>query len=240
VYGRENGEPTETKFPARQSRRAFEQIATQHHLDPARCVFAKQNPIAIAAGAFHNDVVAVGNERVHLVHEHAFEDLAEVTDQLNAALDFDLITLEVHDEKVSLAEAVSTYLFNSQLLTVGADEMLLLCPSECERSGDVRAVIERILADPENPVCRCEFLDLTESMQNGGGPACLRLRVVLTEEERAALPKSTWLTESRYHELRTYVSEHYRDELTSNELADPKLALECRRIAADVNALLLG
>ena len=238
VYGREGDEPESAEFPARQSRQAFERIAQQHQLDETRQVFARQHPAAIAAGAFHNDVVAVGNEHVHLIHEHALVDQPSVVDQINGLLEFDLITIEVPDEQVSLANAVRTYLFNSQLLSTD-DGMLLLCPSECERSTPVHSVIDRILSDEANPIQRCEFLDLTESMQNGGGPACLRLRVVLAAEQREALPKSIWLNEGVYQELRRYVRQHYRDELALEELADPRLAIECRSIAAEVTDLLL-
>jgi succinylarginine dihydrolase len=59
VYG-ESGGP----FPARQHREASEAVARRHGLDPARTIFARQSAEAIAAGAFHNDVVAVANEHV--------------------------------------------------------------------------------------------------------------------------------------------------------------------------------
>ena len=240
VFGRDADEPDSDEFPARQSRSAFEQIAIEHRLDPSRCVFARQRTDAIAAGAFHNDVVAVGNENVHLIHEFAIEDQASITDRLGEMLGGNLVTIEVSDAEVSLVDAVSSYLFNSQLLTVGDGEMLLLCPSECKKSSSVRAVIERILADDANPIRRCEFLDLTESMQNGGGPACLRLRVVLTERQREALLPSIWLTQSRYEELRRFVAENYRDELSLEDLGDPSLLSESRTIAAEVESLLLG
>ena len=238
VYGREGADAEKSKFPARQSRDASEQIATQHQLSSDRCVFIKQHRAAIAAGAFHNDVVAVGNRNVHLFHEHAFENQPEALARLSDAFGPGLFSIEVPDQQLSLADAVSSYLFNSQLLSLESGEMLLLCPSECESSPAARAVIERILAE-DNPVGRCEFLDLTESMRNGGGPACLRLRVVLTAEQRKALPSSVWLNERLYRELRQYVDSNYRDELTPDDLANPSLAQECRSIATDVTNLLL-
>ena len=47
-----------TRFPARQTREAFAAIARRHGLAPARTVFAQQNPVAIDAGVFHNDVIS--------------------------------------------------------------------------------------------------------------------------------------------------------------------------------------
>ncbi|MEL6105494.1 MAG: N-succinylarginine dihydrolase [Planctomycetota bacterium] len=238
VYGRDGAEVADGGFPARQARESFEQIAAQHQLGSDRCVFIKQHPAAIAAGAFHNDVVAVGNQNVHLMHEHAFQHRPEAVERLADAFGHDLFSIEIKDTELSLAEAVRSYLFNSQLLSLEGGEMLLLCPQECESSSSVRAVIDRVLAE-DNPVQRCDFLDLTESMRNGGGPACLRLRVVLTAEQREVIPSSVWLTDELYQELRQYVAANYRDELAPQDLADPSLADECRSIAADVANLLL-
>ncbi len=48
------------------------------------------------------------------------------------------------------------------------------------------AIRNKLVAE-DNPISAMQVLDLRESMANGGGPACLRLRVVLTEEERRAV-----------------------------------------------------
>lgn len=69
VYGEAGG-----PFPARQHREASEAVARAHRLDPARTLLVEQSPEAIAAGAFHNDVVAVANERTLFAHEQAFAD----------------------------------------------------------------------------------------------------------------------------------------------------------------------
>ena len=69
VYGVGGG-----AFPARQHIEASKAIARLHKLDPERTVFVEQSEEAIAAGAFHNDVVAVANERVLFAHEQAFAD----------------------------------------------------------------------------------------------------------------------------------------------------------------------
>ena len=64
VYG-ESGGP----FPARQHRQASAAVARLHRLDPESTILWPQSAEAIAAGAFHNDVVAVANEHVLFTHE---------------------------------------------------------------------------------------------------------------------------------------------------------------------------
>lgn len=237
VYGQDRNGKDQTRFPARQAFAASRRIAEQHGLQFGRYVLAKQNPKAIDAGAFHNDVVSVGNENVHLLHEHAFVDQKRILLQLRAACVGRWHTIEVSETELSLDESVQTYFFNSQLVTVDVGKMLLLCPIECERSVAASRLIRRILAD-DNPIESCEFIDLTQSMKNGGGPACLRLRAALSEVQRDALPKSIWLTDSLYGALVACVKRNYRDELTVNDLTDPKLIDECDVAYREVGALL--
>lgn len=238
VYGREADQsaPTE-KFVARQTKEACEAIARQHGLDPARVVFAQQSPEAIDSGVFHNDVIAVGNMALHLVHEKAYVDqervLAELADKFGPGLQ----TIVISDYELKLKEAVSTYFFNSQLLTSLTGTMTVFAPVEC---GEVQASnrLLSVLMKGENPIVDCQFVDLRESMQNGGGPACLRLRVVLTEEERAAIPKTVWLTDARYRQLKEWIQRHYRDRLHVDDLADSKLAEEVDAAMEELTGLL--
>jgi succinylarginine dihydrolase len=76
-------------------------------------------------------------------------------------------------------------------------------------------------------------------MQNGGGPACLRLRVVLTDAERSAVNVGSWMTPERHAQLADWVRQHYRDRLEFAELADPQLLNESRT-ALDRLTQLLG
>jgi len=147
-------------------------------------LFVRQSPAAIDAGVFHNDVIAVANERVLLCHALAFAERERVLGELRERFP-ELLTIEVGAEELALEEAVRTYLFNSQLLTLPDGGMTLLCPAECIESPSVQAVLGRIVAE-DNPITEVQFVDVRQSMHNGGGPACLRLRVVLTEEELAA------------------------------------------------------
>ena len=171
VYGRPGG-----PFPARQHEQASRAVARLHGLDPARTVFIEQNPAAIAAGAFHNDVVAVANGRVLFTHAEAFADQAQAHDAIRAAFP-QLEVVEVPSSAVTLAEAVRTYLFNAQLVTLPEGEMALIVPSECTESPAVSSWLDAMLAG-NGPIRRVLPVDVRQSMANGGGPACLRLRVV--------------------------------------------------------------
>tara|TARA_Y100000815_G_scaffold57071_1_gene46274 strand:- start:616 stop:1950 length:1335 start_codon:yes stop_codon:yes gene_type:complete len=171
VYGRPGG-----KFPARQHEQASRTVARLHGLDFDRCVFIEQNPEAIEAGAFHNDVVAVANERVLFCHARAFADphgaYAAIRDAFPA-----LELVEVPESAVSLEEAIRTYLFNAQLVTLPDGTMALVVPSECRESTSVWRFCEQMIAG-NGPIRQVIPVDVRQSMANGGGPACLRLRVV--------------------------------------------------------------
>lgn len=171
VWGRQGG-----KFPARQHEQASRAIARLHGLDPDRCVFIEQNPQAIEAGAFHNDVVSVANERVLFTHERAFADQEGAYETIRAAFPA-LEIVEVPESAVSLEEAIRTYLFNAQLLTLPGGEMALVVPSECKESTAVWSYCESMLTS-NGPIRKVIPVDVRQSMANGGGPACLRLRVV--------------------------------------------------------------
>lgn len=239
VYGRRAGGdgPAPSRYPARQTREACEAVARLHGLDPARSVFIQQNPAVIDAGVFHNDVIAVGNGQVLFAHEQAFLDRDAAHAALRAACGEGLTIVEVGSDEMPVAEAVRSYLFNSQLLTLPDGRMALLLPGECETSAPVRACLERVLA-ADNPIAQLEFANLRESMRNGGGPACLRLRVVLEDAEIAAAAPGVFLDEALYARLTAWVEKHYRDRLTVADLADPALLDECRRALDELTTLL--
>ena len=171
VYGKPGG-----AFPARQHEQASRVVARRHGLDPARTLFVEQNPAAIAAGAFHNDVVAVANERVLFTHEQAFADPDETYAAIRGALPEAEIVV-VPASAVSLADAISSYLFNAQLLTLPSNEMALVIPLEAWGHRQVRGWLDAMLAS-NGPIRQVLPVDVRQSMANGGGPACLRLRVV--------------------------------------------------------------
>ena len=127
-------------------------------------------------GAFHNDVVAVANEPVLFAHEQAFADRDRLSPTARSCVaGFELV--EVADAEVPLADAITSYLFNAQLVTPPDGEMTLIVPAEARETPSVWAWLERHLAG-NGPIRRVEVVDVRQSMANGGGPACLRLRVV--------------------------------------------------------------
>lgn len=230
VYGRSAFDetlPVPKRFPARQTDEASRSIARLHRLRPNRVIFAQQNPIAIDMGVFHNDVISVGNESVLLYHENAYVDTPRVISSLQSQIE-QMIFLPVTEKQVSLEEAVRTYLFNSQLVTLPDETMVLIAPIECQESSSVSAYLQTLSSQADHPIKQILYVNLRESMQNGGGPACLRLRVVLTPKELAAMHASVLLTESLYAQLTAWVNQHYRDRLSSADLADPQLMYESR------------
>lgn len=229
VYGRDAGEVS-AGFPARQTRLASESVARAHGLDPARTVFARQSARAIAAGAFHNDVVCVGALDTLFFHEAAFEDTSGTIDALRRAAAglFDLKPVMVPEAQVPLQDAISSYLFNSQLLQFpGEDRLVLVAPVEAQDVSSTRKFCEQMVSG-NGPIGRVEYVDVRQSMRNGGGPACLRLRVVMTEDELAECHPGVILDEELIDELQDAVRKTYRDRLSPADLADPAFADECR------------
>ncbi len=229
-------------FPARQTIEASEAIARLHQIYPERIVFAQQNPKAIDAGVFHNDVASVGNCHVFLYHEAAFLGTDEVISALNQKMisccDTEMVVVKVPEKRVSLDEAVSSYLFNSQLLSNPDGTMVLIAPSECRESPAVQQVLNEIVSNPENPIRDIHYFNLRESMRNGGGPACLRLRVTLTERELEAVHKDVLLTDRLYNKLKDWISKHYRSHLLPEDLADPHLLTESREALHELTKIL--
>jgi len=206
VFGR-TGDEARTGFPARQTLEACRAIARRHGLDPARTVFARQSAAAIEAGAFHNDVVAVADCRTLFFHEQAFENkaavLAEVADKARGL--FEPMFVEVSAADVPLGDAITSYLFNSQLVTApGADRHVLIAPREAQENPRSGAFIETMLAG-NGPIGRVDFVDVRESMKNGGGPACLRLRVAATEAEHAEITQGFLLDDMLASQLEDWV-----------------------------------
>lgn len=238
VWGREAFEPWADAFPARQTREASDAVALRH--GASGVVLARQSRAAIAGGTFHNDVVCVGALETLFFHDLAFEDTAGTKAAIRAAADgFEPVFVEVSSADLPLADAISSYLFNSMLVRIpGEDRLTLICPTETRDNARSHAVAERLAAS-NGPIGRVEYVDVRQSMRNGGGPACLRLRVVLTEAEQAATNPAMRLTDDLHARLSAWGARHYRDRLTPADLAGPDL-LEESRVALDELTGLLG
>jgi len=213
VYGVSGG-----AFPARQHVEASKAIARRHRLDPERTVFAQQSDDAIAAGAFHNDVVAVANERVLFAHEKAFADcdaLVGRLDQLVPGFEY----VEVAEADVPLADAIRSYLFNAQLVTPADGATTLVAPTECRETPSVWRWIERHIAG-NGPIRRVETVDVRQSMANGGGPACLRLRVVA---DPATVDPRFLVDDDKLDRLAELIRRHWPVEIANADLQAPAL-----------------
>lgn len=232
VYGQAEGGTGPVTYPARQTLAASRAVARQHGV-LERSVFLQQNPLAIDAGAFHNDVVAVANGPVLFYHEQAFTE--DSKSQAFAKL-ADVIPgfqgICVPAQQVNLSDAISSYLFNSQLVatpTGDMSEMSLVAPMECAENPAVREYLESLSRDDSQPIRDVVFVDVRQSMSNGGGPACLRLRVVLTEQELGAVDERFLVNDHVLDQLEGWVKDFYRDELSPKDLEEVSLVDESYR-----------
>ena len=228
---------TTRHFPARHTYEASRAVARLHQIDAARVVYAQQLPAAIDAGVFHNDVIAVGNENVFLFHREAFLAQHDVKDELQRKADFDLVLIEVTEQDITLDEAVASYVFNSQLVSLPTGKMALVVPEECKDDDRVWSYLQGLPVE-QPAIERVEPLDVRQSMKNGGGPACLRLRVVLTGEEIASINQAVRFDEDLFRRLSSWVDRHYRDRLQEEDLADPLLLRESRAALDELTELL--
>lgn len=235
--------PAPAKFASRQALEAFEAIARIHLIGDDAVFHAQQNPAAIDAGVFHNDVISVGNENVFFYHEQAFVNTPAVISELQRRYaklhrGAELHLLRVPAKRVPMLDAVKSYLFNSQIVTVAPGRMALIAPTDCVENERVRDFVSSMIGRAESPLREVHSFDLKQSMRNGGGPACLRLRVVLNEREMAALPGGVLLHDESHARLVAWVKKHYRDKLSHRDLADPALLRESRRALDELTQLL--
>ena len=231
VYGKhafDDRKPAPKIFPARQTFEASQAIARLHQLDPKKTVFAQQNPAVIDQGVFHNDVIAVGNKNVLFYHQQAFLNTQQVQQQIAQAFETKpFFFIEVPDAQVSLQDAVKSYLFNTQLINLPSGDMIIIAPKECEYNPAVFAYLQEITS-ANNPISNVHYFDVKQSMQNGGGPACLRLRVVLTQAQQQAVNPNAIMTDALFTKLTTWIETHYRDRIQTQDLSDPQLLIESR------------
>ncbi|WP_105901699.1 N-succinylarginine dihydrolase [Vibrio gangliei] len=242
VYGRQalGGQIEPTRYPARQTLEASQAVARLHGLKAEQTVFLQQNPEVIDQGVFHNDVIAVSNGPVLFHHQQAFLNKDAAFDDIRyklSAVDCDFVPIEVPTEQVSVQDAVDTYLFNSQLLTKPDGKMLLVVPEESRQNENVWRYLNELLAS-QSPIDEVTVFDLRESMRNGGGPACLRQRVVLTEAELQAVTPNVFMNDQLFATLNAWVERFYRDRLLESDLADPQLLRDNRQALDELTQIL--
>lgn len=241
VYGKhafDASKPAPTRFPARQTLEASQAVARLHGLRDENVVYMQQNPDVIDQGVFHNDVIAVGNQNVLFYHEQAFHNTQADLDEIRRKFgDHELHFVEVKTAEVSVQDAVQTYLFNTQLVDRGNGEMAIIAPTECRDNTNVSAYLESLVGR-NTPIKQVHYFDVKQSMRNGGGPACLRLRVALSEQELNAVNQNTLMSDALFARLNTWVDEHYRDQLSFDDLRDPQLLTESRQALDELTQIL--
>ena len=232
VYGRDDhGSPA--RFPGRQTLQSINLLRNHHKTD---IIPVQQNPDVIDQGVFHNDVIAVSNENVLLLHEDAFVSQPEQLNRIREKIP-DLQVCEISRTELPVEEAVNSYFFNSQLLSHPDGGMILLLPIEA-RENPFCEKICNTLNERIPSLKDCHYINVRQSMRNGGGPACLRLRVVLNERQIDAFPGRVLLDQKIIKELRAWVTYHYREDLHLEDLYDPELPDEIKNALYDLEDVL--
>jgi succinylarginine dihydrolase len=218
VYGKTGG-----PFPARQHIEASKAIARAHRLDTGKTLFVQQSEVAIAAGAFHNDVVAVANEHVLFTHEQAFEHPEQTYADIKQRMPEAEIII-VPADRVSLADAIQSYLFNAQLVTLPDGGMALILPSEAQDNARVWGWLSEMVAG-NGPIRKLVPVDVRQSMANGGGPACLRLRVVA---DPATVDPRFIANEDKLDQIASVVAAYWPESIVPDQLGDASLIDQVR------------
>ena len=223
---------------ARQAEESSQAVSTQHQLDPERVLFLKQNEQAIHSGSFHNDIVSLANEEVFIFHQEAFADRVELERVLHHLKDHvkGFHPIEILSEDISLDNLVSSYLLNSQLITVKNNEMMMLLPEEVQNHPNCMRWLDEIRSS--SPIKHLEFVDIRQSMMNGGGPACLRFKTVVNSDEFDQINKKFILSPEKLMNMRALVSKHFRDKLNPEDLLDIKLMQESFSFLDELTQLL--
>ena len=238
AWGRDGiSTPALPKHPVRQTLAASEAVSRLNALPPERCLFWRQAPAGIDAGGFHTDVLAVGNDNFLMFHEHAFVDPNRFLETLKQRTQGSIHTAYVTQAELPAQNAVQAYPFNSQVVRLPSGKMHIVAPLEAQQDSATCRFLERVISE-ENPVAGIDYLDLRQSMANGGGPACLRLRVPLSTADEHALTGATVMNGPRLTRLETWVEQHYRDALSFEDLADPALLRESRCALDELTQLL--
>ncbi|MEP1446984.1 MAG: N-succinylarginine dihydrolase [Paraglaciecola sp.] len=241
VYGRhafDTSKPAPKKFPARQTLEASQAVARLHGLNDDNVVYVQQNPDLIDQGVFHNDVIAVGNRNVLFFHEQAFYQSEQALANIKQKFGNDeLHFICVKTSEVSVQDAITSYLFNTQIISLANGDMAIIAPTDCKENQAVANYLDN-LVQQNTPIKHVYYHDVKQSMRNGGGPACLRLRVAMTEKERAAVNQHTLINDAQFARLNNWVDTHYRETLHVNDLSDPQLLIESRTALDELTQIL--
>jgi len=237
-----DGDAVSSGFLGRQGRQCSVAIARRHGLSEEQVFLLHQHPEAVEAGVFHNDVIATSHQHLLIHHEKAFLDGDQTLERLEKTFQRvsgrDLLRIVVSENDLSLGDAVASYLFNSQIVTDSAGGFTILCPENCQQVTAAQALVQQWIADAQNPISTVKYLPLDQSMANGGGPACLRLRVQLNDDQLAAIPEQYSINEAKVDEISRWVERWYPETLNLVDLADVKFAQHCWAATDDLESKL--
>ena len=242
VFVHGDGPPEPHVHWPRQTLATGKAIARCHGLKEHDVFHLKQNPEAIDAGAFHNDVVAMSHQDLLIHHESAFapesrSEMSRLQSRFQEVVERPLRVLRIASDELTLEDAINTYFFNSQVIstsTSGKTTWSILCPVQVQRHTGANQLIQRLCA--EDVFDAVHFVDLGQSMDGGGGPACLRLRVPIAQHELARLAESAFWNETLDSDLRDIISDRYPRRLQLADLADAEIcqqALETQRLLSE-------
>ena len=220
-------------FPVRQHAEAGRAVARAHKLDPDHTLHVAQSEAAIAAGAFHNDVVAVADGMTLFAHEQAFADSAAFYADLRRLLP-EVQIVEVPASAVPLGDAITSYLFNAQLVTLPEGGQALILPAEARATPSVWTWLQAMIAG-NGPIRQLELVDVRQSMANGGGPACLRLRVAA---DPAKVDPRFLVDDGKLDRIAALVEAQWPESIAPDQLADPALWARIEAARAALSELL--
>jgi succinylarginine dihydrolase len=225
VYGRDSFQES-LNVVARQSKAASEYIANSHKLDMEQTFFLKQNMKAINSGSFHNDIVSLSTENVFIFHEEAFNDSKNEIQKIRSAFkaEDECFFIEILKNDIPLDILVNSYLLNSQLVRNSSGDMTFIMPTEVKNYSECTEWLARIKEN--SPIKDFKYIDIKQSMMNGGGPACLRFKIVVNENEFNNINPNFLLTPVLIKKLESLIKNSYRDTLEIRDLADPELINE--------------
>jgi len=226
-----------TSFIKRQALEVSKSVALSHKLDRNNVFYLQQHPRAIDKGSFHNDIVSLSNENIFIAHEKAFLN-RDVLNHVLKHLELEVENfnyIEIPDKEIPLDDIISSYLLNSQLFTNGEGEMQLILPAEVQNYENCMQWLDKLKQTSD--VKLFDFVNIKQSMMNGGGPACLRLKVILNEDEINKVNKNFILNNKRLELIEDLIEREYRDELYPDDLKDPNLLDESRRVLDELTQI---
>jgi len=212
VYGNDPDNPG--YMQGRQSLWASKAICQLHALSSTQVWLQKQSKEAISRGIFHNDIISMNSHDLLVFHQQAYENHESLIEKLTA---LGICCVEIKAEEFSLEHALKTYFFNSEFIKGKDGSQVLVMSEKCQHDAKVHAQLERIQT-AYNKEIKTIYVDLDDSLKNGGGPACLRLRVQLNQEQFSAIPSKFLLTQNKLNALQEVVTRFYRESLSYEDV----------------------